>query len=111
MEKTGREQTVEMFAIGGVLVLFALLLLGVVPGPWFALLSAVILLGSASYQRAQGWSVNPLTWLFGGLFAVLSALQVIGALLNLALGIVWNIVLPVAVVGFLVWFIFFKDRE
>ncbi|MBN1286415.1 MAG: hypothetical protein JXB47_13535 [Anaerolineae bacterium] len=105
MAKSSVERAIETLTFGSILVLFGLTILT----PWvswllFSFATAVLLLGSASYQRARGWDVHLLTWGFGGVFAALTVLQLLGIVLRLALGALWNVVIPVSVLALVVWF-------
>jgi hypothetical protein len=107
------ESTVEVLTFAAVLVLF-LLAIGPLSWGFFYLLTAVVLLGSAYYQSQQGWNVSLWTWLFGILFAALTAFNVLGTLLKWTLGFLWNTAVPVVVVVVLVWLLYnaiFKDRD
>ncbi len=108
------ERGIEALTMGSLLLLFLVTLcspLRFAGGGNFALLAAVILLGSAFYQKSQGWEVSGWTWLFGCIFAALYALHILASVLNFALGLFWEAALPLLLVGLVVWFIFFKDRE
>lgn len=106
MTKSNTERTIETLSFASILVLFGLTVLT----PWvsslfFTFATAAILLGSAYYQRSQGWDVHIWTWIFGGFFAVLTVLQLLGIVLRLALTTLWNVVIPVGMVLLVGWFI------
>lgn len=96
--KSEAERNVERVTVGAMLVLFGVVFLIRMPGWFFPLAGAVILLGSAYYQRQRGWEVSFWTWLFGILFAILAALDILGGVLRLAWNLTWAL-LPLVLIG------------
>lgn len=76
--KSEAELTVERATLGAMLILLGVVALIRLPGWVFPLVAAVILLGSALYQRQRGWEVSIWTWLFGVLFAIVAVLDLVG---------------------------------
>ena len=95
MMKGETERNVERMTFGAMLILLGIVALVRVPGWFFPLAAAVILLGSAFYQRSQGWSVSFWTWLFGGLFAIAAVLDLIGKVF----GWLWDVWLPLLLIA------------
>ncbi|GAB4441259.1 MAG: hypothetical protein Kow00120_09720 [Anaerolineae bacterium] len=78
MEKSQAEYNVERATFGALLILFGVGWLVKLPSGVFPLIAAVILLGSAFYQRQQGWEVSGVTWFFGVVFAIAAAGDIVG---------------------------------
>lgn len=85
--KTEAERNAERATIGAMLVLLGIVALIRLPGRVFPTVAAAILLGSAYYQRQQGWAVSIWTWLFGVVFAVWAVLSFIGGVFSF----LWNL--------------------
>lgn len=83
MQKSEAEQRVESATFGAMLILLGVTALIPNEGDWlFPLVAAVILLGSALYQRSQGWHISGATWVFGMLFAIAAVLELTGGILD-----------------------------
>jgi hypothetical protein len=111
--ETGETMT-EFLTFGAILVLFIFTMFGPITWAFFSLLTAAILLGSAYYQRSQGWEVSIWTWFFGIVFGLATVLQIVATVLKWAFGMLWNTLIPLLVIGIGLWFlwnILFKDRE
>jgi hypothetical protein len=93
--KDEAERNVERMTFGALLVLLGIVALVRVPGWFFPLAAAAILLGSAYYQRSRGWSVGLWTWLFGGIFAVVAVLDLIGNVF----GWLWDVGFPLLLIA------------
>ena len=80
--KSEAERNIERMTLGAMLILVGIALLIHLPNGAFSLTAAIILLGSAYYQRSQGWHASSWIWFFGGLFALSGLMNILGALLG-----------------------------
>ncbi len=90
--KSEAERQVENMTLGAMLILLGVEFLLNLPSGVFPLLAGAILLGSAFYQRSKGWGVSIFTWLFGGLFALVAVLDVLGVFVALTFKL-WPLIL------------------
>lgn len=81
--KSEAELRVERMMWGALLILLGVSFLIPLPNGVFPFFAALILLGSAYYQRSRGWEVSFWTWLFGGLFALAVFADIIGATIGI----------------------------
>ncbi len=109
MQKSEAEQNVERATFGAMLILLGVAALIPLPRGIFPLIAAVILLGSALYQRQQGWEVSGATWFFGALFAIAAVVDILGNFFNF-LGDVWFPVLLI-VIGVVMLARIFTERR
>ncbi len=88
--KSEAEHKVERMTLGLVLLALALSLFNILPesiDSLGALLIGIVLLGSAFYQRNQGWEVGSLTWVVGGIAFILGLVNFAGFLVGVTTAI------------------------